>query len=291
MPLEAGRGAVPPPAMKPAVERGHGVGHGRTMPRQPSKGNLGARAAINGSIPLCSVAAATCLDPPPRSAVAAALRQLRVRASAKPRALCPECWSAIEFLSSPACSRCGYPFEFEVEGATLCAACQRSPRPCSIGRARCCAMTTEAATCCWPSSMATAPIWHLSSAAGWREPERSLLAERRSGLSGSAPLDQAFRPTIQSGRVYWLSRRPAEAHRPFMPDVLCRRRRTPPQRSGPSGARCAMWPGPSRFAVRRRDGRRRAPGPSGGRRAHDRRDARFLRPGAEGCRRQAGRRA
>lgn len=42
-------------------------------------------------------------------------------------ALCADCWSSLRFLGPPHCACCGYPFEYEVPGETLCAACTRAP--------------------------------------------------------------------------------------------------------------------------------------------------------------------
>jgi ComF family protein len=41
-------------------------------------------------------------------------------------ALCPECWGRMAFLGAPHCACCGYPFEFEMGPAALCAACSRA---------------------------------------------------------------------------------------------------------------------------------------------------------------------
>jgi len=39
--------------------------------------------------------------------------------------LCARCWGRINFISEPMCVICGFPFEFDVETETLCAACQQ----------------------------------------------------------------------------------------------------------------------------------------------------------------------
>lgn len=49
-------------------------------------------------------------------------------------ALCPDCWAAMAFLGPPHCACCGYPFEFDMGLAALCAACARERPP--YGRAR-----------------------------------------------------------------------------------------------------------------------------------------------------------
>lgn len=42
-----------------------------------------------------------------------------------PGTLCPQCWSAIDFLGPPQCACCGLPFEVEPGEAALCGACLR----------------------------------------------------------------------------------------------------------------------------------------------------------------------
>lgn len=49
-------------------------------------------------------------------------------------ALCPDCWSEMAFLGPPHCACCGYPFEFDMGPAALCASCARERPP--YGRAR-----------------------------------------------------------------------------------------------------------------------------------------------------------
>jgi len=43
----------------------------------------------------------------------------------RPGTLCATCWQEIDFLGPPHCAACGHPFEYEVDGAALCAACMR----------------------------------------------------------------------------------------------------------------------------------------------------------------------
>ncbi|MGB8366205.1 MAG: double zinc ribbon domain-containing protein [Rhizomicrobium sp.] len=45
----------------------------------------------------------------------------------EPHSLCGECWSAISFLDGPCCAACGYPFDFDPGGDTLCGACLAKP--------------------------------------------------------------------------------------------------------------------------------------------------------------------
>lgn len=44
-----------------------------------------------------------------------------------PHSLCAACWQAIAFLEGPACACCGYPFDFDPGGETLCGACLAGP--------------------------------------------------------------------------------------------------------------------------------------------------------------------
>lgn len=52
----------------------------------------------------------------------------------EPQALCPSCWSRLEFIAPPHCQACGTPFEHEAGEEALCAACLA--RPPRYGRAR-----------------------------------------------------------------------------------------------------------------------------------------------------------
>ncbi len=44
-----------------------------------------------------------------------------------PHNVCAECWQGLTFISQPHCTLCGLPFDFEVEGDLLCAACLDHP--------------------------------------------------------------------------------------------------------------------------------------------------------------------
>ncbi|WP_207462874.1 ComF family protein [Azospirillum sp. SYSU D00513] len=48
--------------------------------------------------------------------------------------LCPACWAGLTFIAAPLCACCGLPFDFAVEGESLCGACAAEPPP--YGRAR-----------------------------------------------------------------------------------------------------------------------------------------------------------
>lgn len=47
----------------------------------------------------------------------------------EPGALCPECFSGVEFLVDPVCAACGDPFELPMTPGALCAVCIEDPPP------------------------------------------------------------------------------------------------------------------------------------------------------------------
>ena len=53
--------------------------------------------------------------------------------------LCAECWPQVDFIGPPQCAACGLPFEFEIEGnapnRALCGACVQDPPPYQRARA------------------------------------------------------------------------------------------------------------------------------------------------------------
>jgi ComF family protein len=164
--------------------------------------------------------------------------------------LCPDCWSAIEFLSSPACQRCAYPFEFEVTGATLCAACRASPPV--FDRARAVLRYDEGSRdmlLAFKHADRTdlAPIFGRWLARAGAE----LLAE--ADLVTPVPLHWSRLFARRYNQAALLAKRAAiEANRLFLPDVLNRRRRTPPQHSS-RAARARNVAGAFAVAARRRD--------------------------------------
>jgi len=44
--------------------------------------------------------------------------------------LCGPFWGGLTFITAPAYSRCGYPFDYPIEGEALCAACHARPPAC-----------------------------------------------------------------------------------------------------------------------------------------------------------------
>lgn len=53
---------------------------------------------------------------------------------AEPGTLCPSCWSQVVFLAPPFCDRCGLPFEFDPGPGAECGQCLQTPP--RYGRAR-----------------------------------------------------------------------------------------------------------------------------------------------------------
>ena len=145
-------------------------------------------------------------------------------------ALCPDCWSAIEFLAPPACQRCAYPFEYEVAGLTLCAAC--STRPPVFDRA-CAVLRYDAGSRNMLLAFKHADRTDLAPIFGrWLvRAGAELLAE--ADLVAPVPLHwtrlwaRRYNQAALLGR--WAA---AEANRPFRPDLLIRRKRTAPQKAG-----------------------------------------------------------
>jgi ComF family protein len=50
-------------------------------------------------------------------------------------ALCPACWSALQFLGDPQCVSCGLPFDFDPGEPSRCGGCLRKPPPFERARA------------------------------------------------------------------------------------------------------------------------------------------------------------
>jgi predicted amidophosphoribosyltransferase len=190
-------------------------------------------------------------------------------------ALCSNCWAAIEFLAPPACRRCAYPFEFDMPGQELCAAC--STRPPVFDRARA-VLRYDAGSRGMLLAFKHADRTDLAPLFGrWlARAGGELLAE--ADLVAPVPLHWtrlwARRYNQSAMLARWAA---AEAGRPFLPDALVRRKRTPPQRAG-RAARARNVAGAFGVPAHRRtavEGRRV-------RRSNDGGDAGGLCPGAEG---------
>jgi ComF family protein len=52
----------------------------------------------------------------------------------QPGMLAPHLWSELEFIADPSCSRCGYPFDFDVEKGAQCTECMQDPPPYTAAR-------------------------------------------------------------------------------------------------------------------------------------------------------------
>lgn len=151
-------------------------------------------------------------------------------ATAEAGALCPACWRAIEFLTPPCCPRCAYPFEFEVSEQTLCAACHA--RPPVYDRARA-VLRYDAGSRPMLLAFKHADRTDLAPLLGrWlARAGKELLAE--ADLVAPVPLHWTRLWTRRYNQAALLAQRAAgEAGRPFCPDVLIRRKRTAPQKSG-----------------------------------------------------------
>ncbi len=115
----AGRRPCPPAGMELAVEDPHGIGWGSGgwasspdyVAARRAKDKAQRRRRPSGGL--------ASLIWPRRSLI----YQPR---SAGPRALEPELWAKLHFLSDPLCARCGTPFEIAVDVAQECGACLRS---------------------------------------------------------------------------------------------------------------------------------------------------------------------
>lgn len=145
-------------------------------------------------------------------------------------ALCPACWRAIEFLAPPCCPRCAYPFEFEVSEQTLCAACLA--RPPVYDRARAVVRYDDGSRgmlLAFKHADRTdlAPVFGRWLARAGSD----LLAT--ADLVAPVPLHWTRLWTRRYNQAALLAQRVAvEAGRPFRPDLLIRRKRTQPQKSG-----------------------------------------------------------
>lgn len=49
-------------------------------------------------------------------------------------ALCAACWSGLAFITDPQCGRCGLPFEYALEGTSICGACLARPPAFDVAR-------------------------------------------------------------------------------------------------------------------------------------------------------------
>src|SRR5579885_1392770 len=145
-------------------------------------------------------------------------------------ALCAGCWSAVDFLSPPFCERCGYPFELDLGPDALCPACRAAPPVFDRGRA---VLRYDAGS--RPMLLAfkhgdrtdLAPTfgrWLVRAGA-------ELLAE--ADAVAPVPLHWTRLFARRYNQAALLAQAAArQAARPFQPELLVRRKRTPPQSAG-----------------------------------------------------------
>jgi ComF family protein len=130
--------------------------------------------------------------------------------------LCAACWERIHFVAPPYCARCGFPFAFDLGSEALCGACSRDPP--AFERVRLVlgfkhGDRTEGA--------ATFAAW-LARAG------RELLAE--ADLLTPVPLHRFRLFARRYNQAALLCRELGRSTGlPVMPDLLTRRRNTPPQ--------------------------------------------------------------
>ncbi|OAN53157.1 competence protein ComF [Paramagnetospirillum marisnigri] len=146
---------------------------------------------------------------------------------AEPGSLCPTCWSQVTFLGPPACACCGLPFDFDLGEGALCGECLRHPP--AFARARSVLRYDEAAKPLilrlkHADRLEGVPAFALWMARAGAE----LLAE--ADLLVPVPLHRwrllARRYNQAALLAVALSGRSGVA---AAPDLLLRRRRTPPQ--------------------------------------------------------------
>src|SRR5215475_13736917 len=151
-------------------------------------------------------------------------------AVAEAGALCTDCWRAIEFLGPPCCPRCAFPFEFEMGDSALCAACLA--RPPVYDRARAVLRYDEGSRRMLLSfkhgdRTDLAPVFGRWLARAGAE----LLAE--ADLVVPVPLHWTRLWRRRYNQAALLAQRAArEVGRTYAPDILVRRKRTAPQKSG-----------------------------------------------------------
>jgi ComF family protein len=166
-----------------------------------------------------------------------------------PGALCPACWARTAWLGPPLCACCGAPFTLAPERADArCAACLAAPPPFARARA---AFRYEGAGRELVLGFKHADRLHLALALGaWAaRAGAELLAE--ADLVAPVPLHWTRLARRRFNQAALVARAAARlAGRPCVPDLLVRRRRTPPQTALGRLARARNVRGA--FSVRRR---------------------------------------
>lgn len=139
--------------------------------------------------------------------------------------LCPTCWLTVPFISKPFCVCCGLPFEFEIDQNALCAKCSHD-HPFYTTARSVFAYTAESKDLILKFKHLDA----LSSAPLFAEWMTHVFEGTKGCLCIPVPLHwtRLFMRTYNQAAL--LAQRLAHLnHWVYMPSVLLRKRRTPPQ--------------------------------------------------------------
>ncbi len=141
--------------------------------------------------------------------------------------LCADCWQGVDFLASPECHACGLPFEFDIGDNALCGACTRECPP--FERARAVMVYGDV------SRKVILAFKHGDRTETAPGLGRWLV---RAGAELIADADIVAPVALHWTRLFWRRYNQAallahvvggETGLPEVPDLLIRRRRTPPQ--------------------------------------------------------------
>lgn len=142
-------------------------------------------------------------------------------------ALCPDCWSGLAFLGPPVCACCGFPFPYQVAAGSLCAACTARRPAYTAARS---ALAYDDASRNLVLAFKHGDHTHYAPAFGaWLQRAAAELLPASDWIV-PVPLHRwrlfrrRFNQSTLLGRA--LSRR---SGKPLIPDLLVRRRNTPPQ--------------------------------------------------------------
>lgn len=141
--------------------------------------------------------------------------------------LCADCWSGLDLITKPYCASCGYPFEYDVGEAAVCAGCEASPP--RFDRARAAMRYNEA------SKPLLLRFKHADKAELAPVLCRFMARAGEELLSGAdviapVPLHRWRLLRRRYNQSAMLAKPLAvEAGLPFLPELLVRRRNTPPQ--------------------------------------------------------------
>ena len=141
--------------------------------------------------------------------------------------LCAACWQRVDFLAPPQCHACGLPFEFDIGDNALCGACTRANPP--FERARAVMVYGDV------SRKVILAFKHSDRTETAPGLGRWLV---RAGAELIADADIVAPVALHWTRLFWRRYNQAallahvvggETGLPVVPDLLIRRRRTPPQ--------------------------------------------------------------